>query len=43
MGAAGRAHIEAHHDLPTQAAKLEDLYDRVLYSPSAFAMAEMHQ
>jgi colanic acid/amylovoran biosynthesis glycosyltransferase len=32
MGAAGRAHIEEHHNLRTQAAKLEDLYDRVLQS-----------
>ena len=44
MGAAGRAHLEAHHDLSTHAAKLEGLYDRVLWSPSAFATAGMmHQ
>jgi colanic acid/amylovoran biosynthesis glycosyltransferase len=34
MGAAGRAHVEKHHDLRTQAARLEDLYDRVLQSPA---------
>jgi colanic acid/amylovoran/stewartan biosynthesis glycosyltransferase WcaL/AmsK/CpsK len=32
MGTAGRAHIEEHHNLRTQAAKLENLYDRVLQS-----------